>query len=113
VTAGHAVALIDAHQLGDGPSVDYPESGRWENGRREWSLTTRWIDLTESLALTWAGVQLIQSIWKIGRYRTLGGGPTGDLFFPISLRPAQLRSNKRSPMQRMSWRLLAEERNDV
>jgi hypothetical protein len=45
------------------------------------SLTTQWIDISQSLALTYVAIQLIDSIWTIGRYRCLVGDATCALFF--------------------------------
>ena len=111
VSAGDAVALLDSHQMGGGSSVEFPESDGWTaDDTRTWSLTTRWIDRSESMMLVAAAVHMIGSIWKIGRFRTLGGPAAGELFFPVSFRPAQFRSSTRLPMRRMSFRLLEETR---
>lgn len=111
VTAGDAVATIGGQQLGFGTSVEYPESDTWNEGSRPWSLTTRWIDLTQSLGLTTVAIEMIGSIWKLGRYRHLGGTAAGNLFFPVTLRPNDLQGPNRPPMQRMSWKLLTEVQN--
>lgn len=108
VSPGDAVLLINEHQFASGLSVKYPESGRWEQGRREWSLVTRWIDMKQSLALTYVAIQLIASMWTIGRTRHLGGNPCGKLFFPSTVQPSDLRTKERPPGTRMSWPLLVE-----
>lgn len=111
VTAGQALLLIDQHQMGDGPSVEYPEFDPWTPQRtRTWRLTTRWLDISESLALTRVAVHMIDSIWRIGRSRHGLGDSIGDVFLPGSMRPADLRSPGRAPMTRMSMTVLEETR---
>lgn len=111
VSAGEAQAIVNSHHLGHGPSIQFAESTNWDSGDvRDWSLTTRWIDVGQSLSLVASATELIGSIWRIGRFRKLGGTSAGDLFFPVGLRPSDLTGSERAPMRRMSWRLLSERR---
>lgn len=111
VSPSEATFLINEYQFAAGPSVKYPESGQWEHGRREWSLVTRWIDMKQSLALTYVAIQLIASMWTVGRAQHCGGKQSGRVFFPSTLRPSDLRTNERPPGTRMSWPLLVEVRD--
>lgn len=115
VAPGAAVVLMDAHVIGSGTSLEFPEASSWDkaNAYRDWSLTTRWIDMQESLALVEVAVRLIESIWAIGRYRHLGQQAGVDrVFFPTDMRPTDLRSKERAPMTRSSWRILRETRRE-
>lgn len=112
VTAGEAVALIDAHQVGHGPSIEYPESAAWAgDGTRTWSLTTRWVDVGQSIGLTFVAIRMIETIWSIGRFRHIGGPSAAEIFFPSAVRPDDLRGPDRPPMRRMSWHLLRESKH--
>lgn len=111
VSAGDAVAHLDGVQMGGGPSVDYPVQGEPEpDGARTWRLTTRWIDIGESLGLVAVAEQMIGSMWRIGRARFAGGETSGRLFFPNKLRPTDLRGPDRLPMRTMSIEQLIEHR---
>lgn len=110
VTPSEASVLIGSTMAGFGTSVEFPESGKWEGEARDWSLTTRWIDIQESLGLVSVAIEMIDSIWQIGRYRKTGQKPKRNGYFPGPLRPAELRSNSGGSMSRMSWRLLREYR---
>ena len=107
VKPGDAMLLIGSHQVGHGPSIEYPESGPWEGDRREWSLTTQWLDLTYSFGLAQAAIELTDSIWTIGRFRYIGVDEV-HRFFPKSVRPGDLRGSRQAPAPRMSWRLVVE-----
>lgn len=102
VSAGDAIVMINGHQMGGGPSVDFPQSGEWEGDTRTWRLTTRWVDVGESLGLIRVATQMISSIWRVGRYRRIGGEAGGRLFYPVDLRPEELREPGRMPMRRFS-----------
>lgn len=113
VAHGEASVLVDGHLMGSGSSIQFPESTNWDSGGdfRDWSLTTRWLDLQESLGLIDVAARLIDSIWAIGRFRHLETQPeVRGVFFPRELRPAHLRSEQRSPMRRMSWIMVRETR---
>jgi len=98
-----------AIRLGEGTSVEYLESTPWENDRRQWQTTTRWLDVRESLGLVEVACLMIDSLWLVAKYRYLRVGGEDRLFFPAGLKPADLRG-PRSLVQAFSWRLLEERR---
>lgn len=102
VRAAEAMVIFGAHVIGNGPSVEFPESGDWADDQRTWSLVTRWIDIGESAGLIYIAAQMISSMWQIGRFRGLGVEGKGNLFFPIELRPTALRTPDRPPGIRFS-----------
>lgn len=109
--AGTTQMIMGPMLFGDGPSVEFPEMSDWdENDERIWSLTTRWVDVGESVALTHVAANMTSSIWRVGRARLVGESSVGHLFFPVELRPMSLRSADRTPGERMSWPLLTEHR---
>lgn len=110
VRASTASLILGGQQLAGGTSVDFVESDSWNNGERTWSLTTQWVDLGETLGLVRVATQLIESIWQVGRFRHLGTRASKPTFFPIALRPDQLRNPSPSPMKRMSWEVAIEKR---
>lgn len=110
VSAGSAVAILADMKLGHGPSVEFPESKEWQGDTREWALTTRWVDRPYSLALTLYAVELIDSIWKLGRCRYLGGEFELPLFVPKGFRPSDLRDPEGPAIGRFSWALLEQRR---
>ncbi len=110
VRAAAASVLLGGQQFGGGASVDFVESDSWNNGERTWSLTTQWVDLGETLGLVRVATKIIDSIWHVGRFRHLGIRASKPTFFPITLRPDQLRNPSPSPMKRMSWEVAFEKR---
>jgi hypothetical protein len=91
--------LSDARVLGHGPSVDYLDAERTGPKRRTWKQTTRWIDVSETLALTEVARQMIESLWLLARNRYAGGPPPVKLFAPLDITPASFRSSNRGPAQ--------------
>jgi hypothetical protein len=98
------------HSMADGASIELLTSGRWDDGRRVWSATTRWIDISECLALVEVASHMISSLWQIARMR-YADADAGDnpLFFPAKLRPIDLRE-KTAGARELSIRLLEERR---
>lgn len=111
VRPSEATLQFDDVGVASGPAVTYPESGGWLDDRREWSLTTRWIDLSESIGLAHVAIQMIDSIWNLGKLRRLGTVPTRAPFLPIHLRPSDLRGEGQAAAQKMSWKLVYEDRS--
>lgn len=110
VSPGDAVLLVEGQEMGAGPSIEFPESGNWDGDMREWSLTTVWPDIAESLGLSYVAIQIISSMWRIGRYRYLGTDSDQPIYFPDQLRPSDLRGAAHAPLRRMSWKLVEERR---
>ena len=113
VSPSDAVLAIENRVVGSGPSIEYPESADWDGDTREWSLTTQWVDFEYSLGLVQVAVFVIRAMWEIGRYRWLGRDEdsTGQIaMLAPGFRPNDLRSSVRPPMNRMSWRIVREER---
>lgn len=101
--------ILGSMIFADGPSVEFPEMSDWdENDVRIWSLTTRWVDVGEAVALTHVAANMTSSIWRVGRARFVGDASVGHLFLPVTLRPASVQSAERTPGQRMSWQHLTE-----
>ncbi|MEQ9161353.1 MAG: hypothetical protein RLN74_01495, partial [Ilumatobacter fluminis] len=113
VTPSDAVLKIGPVTAGFGTSVEFPESHEWDEEGRDWALTTRWVDIQESVSLAWVAIEMIDSIWQIGRYRAIGQLPKRSGYFPGSLRPWDLRSNSGGSTTRMSWRILREYREPI
>lgn len=97
-------------RLGDGATVELLTSTPWKRGSREWSLTTRWLDVGGSLALVQVAQQMIDSLWYVARFRYANGEGGGRLFFPTDLSPTDLRG-ARGPIQTFSRRILSERRH--
>lgn len=109
VAGGDAVFIVDATQLGGGPSVEHPISGDFDDqGNRVWSMRTSWVDIGWSLAMVKVASHIIGSMWQVARYRHLGGEPGGQIWFPGALKPEDLRSASRHGGQRMTWHLATE-----
>lgn len=88
--------LSDARSVGRGTSVeflDFEKSGK----SRVWNLVTRWLDVSETLALSDIARQMIQSLWELGRMRHANGDPPETLFTPNSIGPTSFRSPDRAP----------------
>lgn len=102
VRASAATVIFGSHVVGNGPSVEFPESSDWVDDQRSWSLVTRWIDVGASTALIHVAAQMISSMWQIGQFRHLGTAGKGKLFFPRDLRAAALRTPDRPPGIRFS-----------
>lgn len=81
----------------------------WDDDRRVWSATTRWIDVSECLALVEVASHMISSLWQIARVRCAGADAGDSLFFPAELRPTDLRE-KTAGFRAFSIRLLEERR---
>lgn len=99
-------------RLGQGASLGYLESGPWDknSNTREWSLTTRWIDVSESIGLVHIACLMLGALWQLARVRYVDGDPPDKVFFPVDVDPRELRSPDSAPMQRMSWTVLIEHR---
>lgn len=69
LSAGNAVFLMDSTAMSSGLSVEFPVPSDLADGARTWSMTTRWIDLTESLGLARVAINMIEA--------TAGGRPDG------------------------------------
>ena len=110
VSAGNASLVVAGHQMGQGNSVEFPESTNWKDGSRTWSLTTYWPDINYSLGLIYIAVQTIESIWGLGAHRRVGRHVPERLFMPTTLRPVDLMSPSRAPAERMSMQVLEERR---
>jgi hypothetical protein len=102
VRASAAMVIFGSQVVGNGPSVEFPESSDWVDDRRSWSMVTRWIDVGASAALIYVAAQMISSMWQIGQFRHLGTVGKGKLFFPTDLRAAALRTPDRPPGIRFS-----------
>jgi hypothetical protein len=114
IVPGDAVfQLLDddgkAVRLGEGASVELLEATPWEDDRRAWQITTRWLDVQESLALVEIACLMIESLWLVARHRYVAGVAEGRLFFPSGLKPTDLRG-PRSSIHTFSWKLLEERR---
>jgi hypothetical protein len=94
-------------RLGEGVSVEFLEPTRWEAGRRYWQLTTKWLDVQESLGLVEIACMMIDSLWSVARCRYVGSPAAGQVFFPAGLKPADFRG-QRSPVHTFSLKLLEE-----
>jgi hypothetical protein len=106
---GEAQMILGSTVFGDGPSVEFPEVTDWDaQDERVWSLTTRWVDVGESIALTHVAASMASSIWRVGRARLMGKPFEGRFFFPVELRPVAVRSQNRTPGTRVSWQHLSE-----
>lgn len=70
VNAGDSSMKIDDGSVisADGPSLLY--LGERETGeRRLWSLTTRWINLGNTVAMIYVGIRLMQMLWEVSKAR--------------------------------------------
>jgi hypothetical protein len=114
VVPGNASLLVAdddgrGHSMAVGASIELLTAGRSVDGRRVWSATTRWIDISECLALVEVASHMISSLWQIARVRYAGADAGDPLFFPADLKPADLRG-KTAPFREFSIRLLEERR---
>jgi hypothetical protein len=99
----------DAVRMGEGTSIELLEPTQWDEGRRQWQLTTKWLDVRESLGLIEVACMMIDSLWLVARHRYMGGPGEGELFYPLHFRPADLRSQV-GAMRTFSLKLLEEQR---
>ena len=99
----------DARKLGGGPSLAYLESELVAPKRRKWRMTTRWIDISESLALTQVARQMIDSLWGRAQVRYTDREESPRRFFPVDLTPDKLRTPDRLPGQKWTFDIGIEE----
>lgn len=99
----------NAVRLGEGTSVEILEAGPWVENRREWKVTTKWIDVQECLGLVEVSCLMISSLWQVARFRYLDAEDEGQIFFPAGLKPFDLRG-KTSGLHTFSMSLLEEHR---
>jgi hypothetical protein len=97
------------HPMADGASIELLAASPWVDGKRVWSATTRWIDISECLALVEVASHMISSLWQIARVRYVGADAGDPLFFPAELRQTDLRE-KTAGFREFSIRLLEERR---
>ena len=55
--------------LGYGDSLAHLSCGQWEDGRRDWSLTTRWIRIEQAVGTVAIVHQMLISLWSVARAR--------------------------------------------
>jgi hypothetical protein len=87
--------MSDARSLGHGTSVDFLD---WEvvpPKRRTWKQTTRWLDVSESLALIEVAHQMIEAMWGFGRARYTASPLPKRLLLPAGITPLSFRSPNR------------------
>ena len=55
--------------MGSGDSLTHLTHKQWQNGEREWYLTTRWIRLEQALVATDLICRMLASLWSVARAR--------------------------------------------
>ena len=82
VQAGDSLMQLGDGELlkADGPAVEFLSIREDEHGYRLWNITTRWIEVDRTIAMTFIATQMMESIWNIARARYLR-----DL--PVQVRP--------------------------
>jgi hypothetical protein len=73
VNSGESAVKVDDGSIlkADGPSLLYLGVQEHE-ARRVWSLTTRWIDIGQTMGAIYVGIKLIETLWTISRLRYTG-----------------------------------------
>lgn len=100
----------DLTAMGHGDSLAYLEAGNWIDGTRTWSLTTRWIDVSETLGLIHVSTRMMTSLWDFARFRYCDEPPPSTVFDPTGISNDTLRSPGRAPAHRFSISVLKETR---
>jgi hypothetical protein len=92
VAAGGAEVYVGSTALGHGPSITFPVSSEWADGRRTWSLATRWVRRGEVVTHVHVAVLMVTTIWRVGKARTTRSDDAeGVVFWPHSFTPADVR----------------------
>lgn len=83
-------SAIFAHS---GPSLEYLTTEPWTKGpdrHRQWVTTTAWVDLVTWWSLTEAAVEIIRSVWTVGRRLRIGPQDGDYIWLPVDHSPGTI-----------------------
>jgi hypothetical protein len=105
-------SLDNMRQLGRGQSVTYLDAirDRNEHGQKvlRWKQSTRWIDVSQTLAHIEVATRMIESLWRIAAHRYADREAPKGVYYPIAT-PEAFRSKDRLPARQWNISLGIEE----
>lgn len=89
---------------GSGPRLEFLQSVRGEEGRRDWRRTTKWVHWDRLFGAIHIGCQLIDRLWTVARVR-YGESDRLDLELRIFAEPSDLLGSEAMSMSKLSHSL--------